>query len=239
MSMLWEYNKTQCSFQVGRFFGEVDGSVMASLIKMGMFKKVSLFDYQAMCKNSHHHASSARPLLSPFYMILALMRWLFSNALMFVLDFNFCGLWHSDYFVDAHKQKKVDALQPCDTAYPGFMYDSSVREANSLIKCGRCQKMFVVQQVPDSNLVLVVTQASCDCSRQFGPILLQPKEIKYNATVKCNRMKSQKVRRRPESCHSYHPKENAKDCGGASAISMSLRLFAASLLFSVLLLQWT
>lgn len=25
--------------QVGRFFGEVDGSVMASLIKMGMFKK--------------------------------------------------------------------------------------------------------------------------------------------------------------------------------------------------------
>ncbi|MEQ2220568.1 hypothetical protein ILYODFUR_006719 [Ilyodon furcidens] len=42
-----------------------------------------------------------------------------------------------------------------------------------------CFRMFVVQQIPDSNLVLVVTQASCDCSRQFGPILLQPKEIKY------------------------------------------------------------
>lgn len=39
--------------------------------------------------------------------------------------------------------------------------------------------MFVVQQVPDSNLVLVVTQADCDCSRQYGPIPLQPKEIKY------------------------------------------------------------
>lgn len=26
--------------------------------------RVSLFDYQAMCKNSHHHASSARRLLS-------------------------------------------------------------------------------------------------------------------------------------------------------------------------------
>lgn len=26
-------------FQVGRFFGEVDGSVMASLIKMGMYRK--------------------------------------------------------------------------------------------------------------------------------------------------------------------------------------------------------
>ncbi|XP_054599081.1 voltage-dependent calcium channel subunit alpha-2/delta-4 isoform X2 [Nothobranchius furzeri] len=229
--------------EVGRFFGEVDGSVMAALLKMGMFKKVSLFDYQAMCKNSHHHASGARPLLSPFYTIIALIKWFFSNALMFLLDFNFCGLWHSDYFVDAkagyhtsHKQRKVEALQPCDTAYPGFMYDESVREANSLIKCGRCQKMFVVQQVPDSNLVLIVTQADCDCSRQFGPISLQPKEIKYNATVKCNRMKSQKARRRPESCHSYHPKENAKECGGASSISLSLA--SASLVISLVLLSW-
>lgn len=33
------YLPSHCLFQVGRFFGEVDGSVMASLIKMGMFKK--------------------------------------------------------------------------------------------------------------------------------------------------------------------------------------------------------
>lgn len=51
--------------------------------------------------------------------------------------------------------------------------------------------MFVVQQIPDSNLVLVVTQADCDCSRQYGAILLEPKEIKYilhwlkNKTAPC------------------------------------------------------
>ncbi|XP_053740535.1 voltage-dependent calcium channel subunit alpha-2/delta-4-like isoform X4 [Synchiropus splendidus] len=225
--------------EVGRFFGEVDGAVMASLIKMGMFNKVSLFDYQAMCKNSHHHASSARRLFNPFYAFLAMIRWFFTNTLMFLLDFNFCGLWHSDYFVDAHKTKKVDAMQPCDTAYPGFLYDSSIKEANSLIKCGRCQKMFVVQQVPDTNLVMVVTEADCDCSRQYGPIPLEAKEIKYIATVKCNRMKSQKVRRRPTSCHAYHPKENAKDCGRASSIALSLVLFCGSLSFSLLILRWT
>ncbi|XP_020559423.1 voltage-dependent calcium channel subunit alpha-2/delta-4 isoform X3 [Oryzias latipes] len=224
--------------EIGRFFGAIDGSIMASLIKMGMFKKVSLFDYQAMCRSSHHHSSSARPLFTPFYVMMALMRWFLSNALMFLLDFNFCGLWHSDYFVNAHKQRKVDALQPCDTAYPGFMYDSSIRETNSLIKCGRCQKMFVVQQIPDSNLVLVVTQASCDCSRQYGPIVLDPKEIKYNATVKCNRMKSQKVRRRPESCHAYHPKEDATECGRASTLCMSLLTFTAPLLISWTLPSW-
>ncbi|KAM6973314.1 voltage-dependent calcium channel subunit alpha-2/delta-4-like [Aplochiton taeniatus] len=240
---------------VGRFFGEVDGSVMATVIKLGMYKRVSLYDYQGMCKGTHHHASSAQPLLSPFYGMAALLRWLFSNALMFLLDFNFCGLWHSDYFVDAkagyhtsHKKKHVDALQPCDTAYPGFMLDYSIKETNSLIKCGRCQKMFVVQQLPNSNLVMMVVQADCDCSRQYPSITLEPKEIKYilsltygenNATVKCNRMKSQKVRRRPQSCHAYHPKENAKDCGGASAISLSVALFLTSLIVSSALHQRT
>uniref|UniRef100_A0A3P9N9Q9 Calcium channel, voltage-dependent, alpha 2/delta subunit 4a n=1 Tax=Poecilia reticulata TaxID=8081 RepID=A0A3P9N9Q9_POERE len=51
-------------FYAGRFFGETDGSVMTTLIQMGMFKRVSLFDYQAMCKTNPHSVSSARPLLS-------------------------------------------------------------------------------------------------------------------------------------------------------------------------------
>ncbi|KTF75381.1 hypothetical protein cypCar_00018304, partial [Cyprinus carpio] len=42
---------------VGKFFGEIDGSVMAQLLKSGLFKRVTLYDYQAMCKNAHHHTS--------------------------------------------------------------------------------------------------------------------------------------------------------------------------------------
>ncbi|XP_031689038.1 voltage-dependent calcium channel subunit alpha-2/delta-4-like isoform X1 [Oncorhynchus kisutch] len=86
--------------EVGRFFGEVDGSVMAALIKSGMYKKVSLYDYQGMCRSGHSHSSSARPLLSPFYGLAAVIKWFFSHMLMFLLEFNFCGLWHSDYVVD-------------------------------------------------------------------------------------------------------------------------------------------
>uniref|UniRef100_H3C4S1 Calcium voltage-gated channel auxiliary subunit alpha2delta 4 n=1 Tax=Tetraodon nigroviridis TaxID=99883 RepID=H3C4S1_TETNG len=123
-------------------------------------------------------SSGAHSLLHPFVAVAALMRWFFSNTLTLLMDLNLCGLWHQ-LFVDGHKQKKMEAMIPCDTTYPGFMLEASVREANSVIKCGRCQKMFVVQQIPDSNLVLVVTQADCDCSRQFGPIPLTPKEIKY------------------------------------------------------------
>uniref|UniRef100_A0A3B4ZJP0 Calcium voltage-gated channel auxiliary subunit alpha2delta 4 n=1 Tax=Stegastes partitus TaxID=144197 RepID=A0A3B4ZJP0_9TELE len=171
--------------------------ILKSLFSLQMFMnvtlmfvcRVSLFDYQAMCKNSHHHASSARPLLSVSLITAK------ESRVEMLLNICVCVC----VCFSAHKQKKVEALQPCDTAYPGFMYDPSIREANSIIKCGRCQKMFVVQQIPDSNLVLVVTQADCDCSRHEHSVLLNICE--HNATVKCNRMKSQKVRRRPESCH--------------------------------------
>uniref|UniRef100_A0A8C1XK33 Calcium channel, voltage-dependent, alpha 2/delta subunit 4b n=1 Tax=Cyprinus carpio TaxID=7962 RepID=A0A8C1XK33_CYPCA len=174
------------------------------------YTSVTLYDYQAMCKNAHHHTSGARPLLS------VLKMYPYFETYRFLLEFNICGLWHNDYVVDAHRQKKVELMQPCNTEYPGFMYDTSIRETNSIIKCGRCQKMFVLQQVPNSNLVMLVVQADCDC-------LLN--SFEHNATVKCNRMKSQKIRRRPESCHAYHPHENAKDCGGACGIAVSLTLY--------------
>ncbi|XP_056223466.1 voltage-dependent calcium channel subunit alpha-2/delta-4 isoform X2 [Seriola aureovittata] len=226
----------------GRFYGEVDGSVMTTLIRMGMFKRVSLFDYQAMCKMNSHSVSSSRPLLSPFYGLASALKWFLSNFLLFLLEFNICGLWHMEHFADAkpsfsvssaHK-KKGDILQPCDTEYPSFVYEPSVKETNSIIKCGRCQKMFVVQQIPESNLLMLVVQADCDCSRQYGPLTLEPKEVKYNASVKCDRMRSQKIRRRPESCHAYHPQENANDCGRASFISLSASLFIICVSFLAL-----
>uniref|UniRef100_A0A671SJG4 Calcium channel, voltage-dependent, alpha 2/delta subunit 4a n=1 Tax=Sinocyclocheilus anshuiensis TaxID=1608454 RepID=A0A671SJG4_9TELE len=129
-----------------RFLGEIDGSVRSQLLKMGMFKRVLLYDYQAMCKVNPHSASGARPLQSPFYNLLAMP---LTNLSLFFL---------------------------------------------SVI----ARRVFVINQIPDSNLLLVVIQADCDS---------------HNASVKCDRMRSQKIRRRPESCHAYHPQENAKDCG--------------------------
>ncbi|KAH0617075.1 hypothetical protein JD844_028699 [Phrynosoma platyrhinos] len=261
---------SKASKQTGKFFGEVDGSVMTQLINMGMFTQVKMFDYQAMCKAPHHHHSGARPLLSPFYALLAAIRWLITDCLIFLLEFNISSFWHTDNLADAkavfhhaHKHKKHDMLQPCDTEYPVFVYEPSIKETNGIIECGDCQKMFVVQQITNSNLLFLVTDAVCDCSI-FPPVLLLPKEVKYilllaiavqdsiallipfsvnlnssahNASVKCDRMRSQKLRRRPDSCHAFHPEENAQDCGGAAEISASLNLLLLSLGATALLLR--
>uniref|UniRef100_A0A8C2U872 Calcium voltage-gated channel auxiliary subunit alpha2delta 4 n=1 Tax=Coturnix japonica TaxID=93934 RepID=A0A8C2U872_COTJA len=180
---------------IGKFLGAVDGSVMTQLLNMGMFRRVTMYDYQAMCKVPYHHHSGARPLLSV-------------RISLFLLEFNMSSFWHSDNVADAHRHKKHDTLQPCDTEYPVFVYEPAIKETNGLIECGDCQKMFVAQQIASSNLLLLVTDATCDCSI-FPPVLPA-----HNASVKCDRMRSQKLRRRPDTCHAFHPEVQLWDCRG-------------------------
>uniref|UniRef100_A0A672VDB9 Calcium voltage-gated channel auxiliary subunit alpha2delta 4 n=1 Tax=Strigops habroptila TaxID=2489341 RepID=A0A672VDB9_STRHB len=175
----------------GKFLGAVDGPVMTQLLNMGMFRRVTMYDYQAMCKVPYHHHSGAQPLLSPIYAFLAAVKWLISDFLMCL-----------------RRHKKHDILQPCDTEYPVFVYEPAIKETNGLIECGDCQKMFVAQQIVSSNLLLLVTDAVCDCS-VFPPILLA-----HNASVKCERMRSQKLRRRPDTCHAFHPEVPRGSTGG-------------------------
>ncbi|XP_076423887.1 voltage-dependent calcium channel subunit alpha-2/delta-4 isoform X2 [Peromyscus maniculatus bairdii] len=208
--------------EMGRLLGEVDGALMTQLLSMGVFSRVTMYDYQAMCKPPDHHHSAAQALISPLSASLLVVRWLLHEFLLFLLQWSAWGSWY-DKGSEAHKHKKQDLLHPCDTEYPVFVHQTAIQEANGIIECEACRKTFVMQKIPSSNLLLLVTDRTCDCST-YSPILQEATEVKYNASVKCNRMRSQKPRRRPGSCHAFHPEENAQDCGGASDTGASLPL---------------
>ncbi|XP_074213705.1 voltage-dependent calcium channel subunit alpha-2/delta-4 [Camelus bactrianus] len=307
--------------EMGRFLGEVDGALVTQLLGMGVFSQVTMYDYQAMCRPASHHHSASQPLVSPLSALLTAARWLVNELLLFLLEWSAWGSRRADsgaeaktVFHHAHKHKKQEVLQPCDTAYPVFVHQTAIQEANGIVECGACQKAFVLQQIPRSNLLLLVTDPTCACS-VFPPVLQEATEVKYilpasgtqghrraegwdmsprgqpplpptprpphqagwssaprsawalalppaqkplseaagptrgqvfrpgppeppesvpsssvftvtvnsahNASVKCERMRSQKLRRRPDTCHAFHPEENAQDCGGTSDISAS------------------
>ncbi|XP_031239916.1 voltage-dependent calcium channel subunit alpha-2/delta-4 [Mastomys coucha] len=220
--------------EVGRLLGEADGALMMQLLGMGVFSRVTMYDYQAMCKPPDHHHSAAESLISPLSAFLMVARWLLHECLLFLLEWSAWGSWQDQgseakaVFHHSHKHKKQDLLHPCDTEYPVFVHQTAIQEANGIIECGVCQKTFGMQQIPSSNLLLLVTDRTCDCSA-YSPILQEATEVKYNASVKCDRMRSQKPRRRPGSCHAFHPEENAQDCGGASDTLPSSPLLLLSL----------
>uniref|UniRef100_A0A4W3K8X8 Calcium voltage-gated channel auxiliary subunit alpha2delta 4 n=1 Tax=Callorhinchus milii TaxID=7868 RepID=A0A4W3K8X8_CALMI len=143
--------------------------------------RVKLYDYQAMCKVIQHHHSGAQPMLS-------------------------VSICRSVLMLHIRKHRKQELFYPCETEYLVYTYDPTIKETNGLIECGDCQKMFVVQQIVNSNLLMLVSDANCDCS-MFPPVTLEPTEVKYilYTTFKCERMRSQKLRRRPNTCHAFHP----------------------------------
>ncbi|XP_006092206.1 voltage-dependent calcium channel subunit alpha-2/delta-4 [Myotis lucifugus] len=215
-------------WEVGDLLGEASRVRTRQLLSLAF--RVTMYDYQAMCTPPSHHHSAARPLVSPISALLTATRWLVNELLLFLLEWSAWGSRRAGHgaqakavFHHSHKQRKQDMLQPCDTEYPVFVHQRAIQEANGIIDCGACQKIFVMQQIPNSNLLLLVTDPTCDCSI-FPPVLQEATEVKYNASIKCDRMRSQKLRRRPDSCHAFHPEENAQDCGGTSETCASLPL---------------
>ncbi|XP_060047483.1 voltage-dependent calcium channel subunit alpha-2/delta-4 [Erinaceus europaeus] len=228
--------------EMGRFLGEVDGALMTQLLGMGVFihRRVTMYDYQAMCRLASHHHSAAQPLASPLSAFLSAARWLVYEFFLCLLEWGAWDPWIADsraeaksVFHHSHKHKKQDLLQPCDTKYPVFVHQTAVREANGIIQCGACQKNFVMQQIMNSNLLLLATDTTCDCS-VFPLVRQEATEVQYIASVKCNRLRSQKQRRRPGSCHAFHPEENAQDCGGTADRSAAVSLLLLPLCVWVL-----
>ncbi|XP_048954222.1 voltage-dependent calcium channel subunit alpha-2/delta-3 isoform X4 [Canis lupus baileyi] len=210
--------------QTGDFFGEVEGAVMNKLLTMGSFKRITLYDYQAMCRANKDSSDGASGLLDPYNAFLAAVKWIMTELVLFLVEFNLCSWWHSDMTAKAQKLKQT--LEPCDTEYPAFVSERTIKETSGNIACEDCSKSFVIQQIPSSNLFMVVVDSSCLCE-SMTPITMAPIEIRYIESLKCERLKAQKIRRRPESCHGFHPEENARECGGARTLQakMVLTLF--------------
>uniref|UniRef100_A0A8C2J3D6 Calcium channel, voltage dependent, alpha2/delta subunit 3 n=1 Tax=Cyprinus carpio TaxID=7962 RepID=A0A8C2J3D6_CYPCA len=112
-------------------------------------------------------------------------------------------------FMCAAQRAQRTMMVPCDTEYPAFVSERTIKETTGNIDCGGCIQTFVIQQIPSSNLFMVVVENKCDCSSTL-PVTMEPIEIIYILFYKikhllCDRLKFQKDRRRPQSCHPFHP----------------------------------
>ncbi|TKS71394.1 Voltage-dependent calcium channel subunit alpha-2/delta-3 [Collichthys lucidus] len=135
----------------GLFFGQVEGAVMNKLLQMGSFKRITLYDYQALCKEYAGSSDSARTLSD------VSMKYSTSSA---------------------QRSRGKTMMVPCDTEYPAFVSERTIKETTGNIDCEGCVRSFVIQQIPSSNLFMVVVDNKCDCS-SAPPVTMDPIEIMY------------------------------------------------------------
>ncbi|CAL8353608.1 unnamed protein product [Gadus morhua 'NCC'] len=214
--------------QTGLFFGEVEGAVMNKLLQMGSFKRITLYDYQAHCRDYAGSSDCARTLLNPF----SVVKWILTEVIIFLLEFNFYSWWNVGLSVKAQRPQGKTKMVPCDTEYPAFVSERTIKETTGNIDCEGCFRSFVIQQIPSSNLFMVVVENKCDCS-SAPPVTIDPIEIMY-ILDSIKTLKFQKDRKKPESCHPFHPEENAMECGSATGLSSTLTAALFPLLTSLI-----
>ncbi|TRY66071.1 hypothetical protein DNTS_033196 [Danionella cerebrum] len=161
----------------GMFFGEAEGAVMNKLVSMGSFQRVSLYNYRAICRVNAQTSDTAHTLLHPYFTLFSAIRWILTEIIILLVEFNLYSWWHSSLSADAHRGARP-LLVPCDFESPAFISERTIKETQGSIDCQSCVKWFVIQQIPSSNLFMLVIDNFCECNNS-APVTLEPLELIY------------------------------------------------------------
>ncbi|XP_043672455.1 voltage-dependent calcium channel subunit alpha-2/delta-3 isoform X1 [Vespula pensylvanica] len=193
----------------GRFFGEVRGPVMAGLVKEGIFEKIRMYDYQAVCFKSKQTKNDASILLTPWTSFKKVITWIIGHITWAWVK---AGIWSSDYAyaytypnendgmhedyhendvkapVDAKDEKLFDMKvlinrtrpEACDKEVYLYLRNSSVTDYNIEVDTDdECARPYVVQPVNFSNMLLIVVNIGTCYDTTVPSLTVVPEEVIY------------------------------------------------------------
>jgi len=102
----------------GKFFGEIDGTILKSLEKNHVFKKIKIYDYQAICLENADDGSPAGVILTPFKMMAWLFNWLLGNIAATIIRMEIHHLWNPDWTWALPAPQDRDYVQDDYGSYP-------------------------------------------------------------------------------------------------------------------------
>ncbi|KAH8398224.1 hypothetical protein KR222_006390, partial [Zaprionus bogoriensis] len=251
--------------ETGRFFGEINGAIMKRLVEEKVYKRVIVYDYQAVCFESKQEQNASNKLLTPLFHLLRVGKWLLHTALWYIVQMmqivpgalaNFNNVYirvNSTEGKPEHQEDNVHIkngwlhyltlhrthLKSCDMQRELYTLYNEKDNVVYNMTAHACERPFVVLPIPNSNLILLVIDQLCP--RDITMILtVNPKRIIYpyapNETLACYKHAREFNRVRPQSCISRHANESSiKLCGKGNAINSSITLILLSHVLSHLL----
>ncbi|XP_012150257.1 voltage-dependent calcium channel subunit straightjacket isoform X2 [Megachile rotundata] len=222
----------------GKFFGELRGPIMSSLVEEGVFEKIRIFDYQAVCFKSTQTSNDGNILLNPLQNAQKMVSWLVSQA---VWAWAKAGIWDSEYAeayaypneeenmheeyqenednppVDAKDEKLFDQKvlinrtrpEACDKEVYLYLRNTSFNSYDIELDVNdKCTRPYIVHPVEFSNMLLLVVNAYCK-DTVSPPLSVIPEEVIYeNNSLVCQKALTSLKRKRPQSCIRSHPRES-------------------------------
>merc|ERR1711963_1102661 len=82
---------------IGKFFGEIDGTILNSLEQNNVFTKIKIYDYQAICLENADDGSPANVLLTPFRLLGMAFNWMLGQMAWTIIRLELHHLWNPDW----------------------------------------------------------------------------------------------------------------------------------------------
>ena len=109
---------------IGKFFGEIDGTILNSLEQNNVFTKIKIYDYQAICLENADDGSPANILLTPFRLLGMAFNWMLGQVAWTIIRFELHHLWNPDWtYAFPQSADDYDYGNFEDVYYDGDDYD--------------------------------------------------------------------------------------------------------------------
>lgn len=98
--------------RTGMFLGEVNDELLQDMVRVGIYRKVHFFDYQAICIDIINASSSAMYLLTPLNYLRQVFTWFASKLATFYLN-----MLYDSWFVALDDQEDYESESETSTTF--------------------------------------------------------------------------------------------------------------------------
>ncbi|VTJ76041.1 Hypothetical predicted protein, partial [Marmota monax] len=219
-------NHDEYTNQIGRFFGEIDPSLMRHLVNISVYAFNKSYDYQSVCepgaapKQGAGHRSAYVPSIAD---ILQIGWWATAAAWsilqQFLLSLTFPRLLEAVEMEDDDFTTSL-SKQSCITEQTQYFFDNDSKSFSGVLDCGNCSRIFHVEKLMNTNLIFIMVESkgTCPCDTR---LLIQAEQTS-DGPDPCDMVKRPRYRKGPEVCFDDNVLEDYTDCGGVSGLNPSL-----------------
>ncbi|XP_048195873.1 voltage-dependent calcium channel subunit alpha-2/delta-1 isoform X1 [Perognathus longimembris pacificus] len=212
--------------QIGRFFGEIDPSLMRHLVNISVYAFNKSYDYQSVCnpgtapKQGAGHRSAYVPSIADILQIgwwATAAAWSILQQLLLSLTFprllEAVEMEDDDFSASLSKQS-------CITEQTQYFFDNDSKSFSGVLDCGNCSRIFHVEKLMNTNLIFIMVESkgTCPCDTR----LLMQAEQTSDGPDPCDMVKQPRYRKGPDVCFDNNILEDYTDCGGVSGLNPSL-----------------
>ncbi|XP_014883643.1 voltage-dependent calcium channel subunit alpha-2/delta-1a isoform X2 [Poecilia latipinna] len=215
--------------QIGCFFGVIDPDLMRTLVNSSLFTAKSTYDYQSLCepKRESKAAAGLRSIYVPTIADILNLGWWATAAAWSIVQQLLVSVTFPNFLDAAETDDQVsDAMskEVCITEQTQYFFENNESSFGGLFECANSTRQYLAEKVPNTNLVLIISDRQQDNSQSCGLGPLVQDEKQSAGPDPCEMALSPRYRKGPLFCFDKTEHEEDPDCGGVSGLTPSLWL---------------